>query len=96
MSETTGLLSALRDYSDAIDRHFAMLRERYEHLSGVWAPTRDLYQGAGAEAFAEAMQRATARFQEMIEAEGQIQTILKTKIADLGRYASPSLPDDPG
>jgi uncharacterized protein YukE len=93
MSNATALLSALRDYSDAIDRHFSLLRERHENLINVWGPTRDLYQGAGADAFAEAMQRATARFQEMIEAEGQIQSILKTKIEDLSRYASPSLPE---
>jgi hypothetical protein len=93
MSDATALLSALRDYSDTIDRHFAILRERHEQLTSVWGPTRDLYEGTGAEAFAEAMARANARFEEMIDTGSLIQSTLKAKLEELGRYDSPNLPE---
>lgn len=93
MSDSSKLLVALRDYSDALDRHFVALREKHGQLSSFWGPTRELYQGAGAEVFAEAMERANSHFNEMIESGALIQTSLKTKITDLEQFDSPTRPE---
>lgn len=92
MSDATKLIAALASYSDALDKHFVLLREKHEQLRTYWGPTRDLYRGAGAEAFEEAMERANARFTEMIETGGHIQRMLKDRIRDLEQFDNPSAP----
>jgi hypothetical protein len=85
--------SALRDYSEALDRHLVILREKHEQLTSYWGPTRDLYQGAGAEVFAEAMERANARFNHMTDSGGHIQSALRSRISDLEQFDSPTRPE---
>lgn len=93
MADSHKLLVALREYDEALGRHLVIMREKHEQLIMVWGPVPDLYQGSGGEVFAEAMDRANARFADMNEAGAHIIAALRTRIADLEQYDTPTNPE---
>jgi uncharacterized protein YukE len=93
MSDATRLLQGLREYATALARHLVLLRERRGLLEAAWIPARDVYQGQGADVFAEAFERANAMVNEYIATVEAIQPVLKDRIESLARFDSPT---DPG
>lgn len=92
MSDATRLLRGLQDYEAALTRHLALLRERRSLLEAAWIPARDVYQGHGAEVFAEAFDRAGAMVDTYIATVEAIQPVLKNRIESLSRFDSPTDP----
>ena len=93
MSDATRLLQGLREYAAALARHLVLLRERRRLLEAAWIPARDVYQGHGANVFADAFERANAMVNAYIAAVEAIQPVLKDRIESLSRFNSPT---DPG
>ena len=87
------LLAGLEDYAAALERHFAELRDRHASLEAAWLPTRETYQGTGAEVFADAFGQADARFNDYLDGGARILAMLNQKIAQLRRFDSPTDPD---
>jgi hypothetical protein len=85
MAETL-LLTALRDYRLQLDEHLAALRERHEHLEYAWAGLRDIYEGEGAQMFAEAFESASARLSDYASRGAQISRQLEAKIEELHQF----------
>jgi len=87
MAETL-LLTTLRDYRSQLDEHLTALRDRHEHLEKAWVRLRDVYEGEGAQMFAEAFDTAAARLVEYTSSGSQIARQLEAKIEELRQFES--------
>ena len=87
MAETL-LLTTLRDYRRQLDEHLTALRDRHEHLEKSWVRLRDVYEGEGAQMFAEAFDMAVARLADYTSSGSQIARQLEAKIEELRRFES--------
>lgn len=92
MVDTSQLLNSLEDYKSALDRHYAVLRERHAALHRAWTALADVYDGEAARDFAEAYEQADAKFRAYLESGEMIQAQLDRKIADLRRFDSRNVP----
>ncbi len=82
----TALLSTLRDYRRQLEEHLTALRDRHEHLEKAWVRLRDIYEGEGAQVFAEAFDMAGARLAEYTSRGSQIARQLETRIEELRQF----------
>lgn len=87
MAETL-LLTTLRDYRRQLDEHLTALRDRHEHLEQAWVRLRDIYEGEGAQMFAEAFDMAAARLADYTSSGAQIARQLEVKIEELRQFES--------
>ena len=87
MAETL-LLTTLRDYRRQLDEHLTALRDRHEHLEQAWVRLRDIYEGEGAQMFAEAFDTAAARLADYASSGTQIARQLEAKIEELRQFES--------
>ena len=85
MAETV-LLTTLRDYRRQLEEHLTALRDRHEHLERAWVRLRDVYEGEGAQVFAEAFDTAAARLADYTSSGAQIARQLETKIEELRQF----------
>lgn len=92
MSDATRLLRGLEEYIVALERHVAILREQGHLLETTWYQTRDIYQGHGAEVFADAFGRAGQMLTAYQEAAQAILPILRDRIESLRRFDNPADP----
>lgn len=84
----TVLLSTLERYAQQLERHLATLRARHQELEAAWGRLRDVYEGEGAEMFAEAFTTASGRLAEYASEGAIIEKQLQAKIADLRAFHS--------
>lgn len=82
----TPLLSTLRDYRRQLDEHLTALRDRHEQLEQAWVRLRDIYEGEGAQMFAEAFDAASGRLADYTSRGSQISRQLEIKIDELRRF----------
>lgn len=87
MTETL-LLTTLRDYRRQLDEHLIALRDRHERLEQAWVRLRDIYEGEGAQMFAEAFDTAAARLADYTSSGSQIARQLEAKIEELRQFES--------
>ena len=80
------LLAGLQEYSQALEIHFVELRERHAKLYSAWWSTSEVYQGTGAEVFAEAFMQADARFKDYLERGAQILVMLRDQMERLRQF----------
>lgn len=92
MTDAARLRVALQEYEEALRRHLDMLREKHDQLAALWVPTREVYLGSGAEVFAEAVERAQARFTHVNDSSSLILAALRARIEALSRFDSPDMP----
>ena len=64
MTDTKILLEHLQEYSKQLSAHLLVLEERHETLGAAWAALREVYEGTGAEVFAEAFEAASGRLRD--------------------------------
>jgi uncharacterized protein YukE len=89
MADAQRLKQGLSDYLNALDRQLALLREHGDRLDRSWAMTRAVYQGQGAEHFAEAFARAKAVLNAYQEAGETILPIMRGRLEALEQYDNP-------
>ncbi len=87
MTETP-LLTTLRDYRRQLDEHLTALRDRHEQLEKAWVRLRDIYEGEGAQTFAEAFDMAAARLADYTSSGSHIARQLEAKIEELRQFES--------
>jgi uncharacterized protein YukE len=92
MAETV-LLTALRDYRRQLEEHLTALRDRHEHLERAWVRLRDIYEGEGAQVFAEAFDMAAARLADYTSSGSQIARQLESRIEELRQFESAGGPE---
>jgi len=86
MTDARRLATGLAAYIAALERHFALLREQHGELTAVWGPTRESYQGTGADVFAAAFERADAEFRHYLDQGQRIVALLKERQEALERF----------
>jgi len=82
----TPLAVALREYREQLERHLAALRDRHQQLQAAWLRLRDIYEGEGAEVFAQAFETASAHLDEYATRGLEITQQLERKIEELRRF----------
>ena len=85
MSETA-LLTTLRDYRKQLEEHLTALRDRHERLEHAWVRLRDIYEGEGAQVFAEAFEMASGRLADYTSCGARIARQLEVKIEELRHF----------
>ena len=85
MAETR-LVAALEEYSIQLQTHLSALSERHAQLQSAWGRLREIYEGEGAQVFAEAFESASTRLKEYSERGAGITRELQAKIEDLRRF----------
>lgn len=89
MTDATRLLHGLEEYHAALTRQLVTLGEHHERLRAAWLTLRDVYEGTGADVFAEAWERADAGFQRYLTDGVRIQALLQRKVEALRAYDAP-------
>lgn len=92
MTDATRLARGLEDYLEALDRHQARLRDEGAALEAAWIRLRDLYQGTGAEMFAQAFERSRQMMAAYAEATAAILPILRNRLDALHQFDAPNAP----
>lgn len=89
----TVLLATLERYAQQLEHHMATLRGRHQELEAAWMRLRGVYEGEGAEMFAEAFESASARLADYASQGALIERQLQAKTADLRLFeaADPEL-----
>jgi hypothetical protein len=82
----TALLTTLRDYRKRLDEHLTALRERHERLEHAWVRLRDIYEGEGAQVFAEAFDSASGRLADYTGCGARIARQLEIKLEELRHF----------
>jgi uncharacterized protein YukE len=85
MAETR-LVAVLEQYAGQLETHLSALNDRHTQLQLAWGRLREIYEGEGAQVFAEAFESASARLKEYSERGAQIRHELQAKIEDLRRF----------
>ena len=82
----TRLLVTLEDYQQQLETHLSNLRERHRQLDLAWMRLREIYEGEGAEIFAQAVGAASARLAEYSEHGTTIASVLRAKVEELRHF----------
>ncbi len=85
MSETV-LLTTLRDYRRRLEEHLTALRDRHQRLEYAWVRLRDIYEGEGAQVFAEAFDMASGRLADYASGGARIAGQLDLKLEELRHF----------
>jgi uncharacterized protein YukE len=88
MSDATRVLDGLRAYVNALEAQLIHLRDDGQRLQAAWSAARAVYQGHGAEVFAEGFERAQRSADKYAEGAEQVLPLLRERIAALERYDS--------
>ena len=83
MTDTKILLEHLQEYSKQLSGHLLVLEERHETLGAAWAALREVYEGTGAEVFAEAFEAASGRLRDYATAGAEISRLLAREVEKL-------------
>jgi hypothetical protein len=89
MANETALLIHLEEYSKRFQRHLQTLQECHARLEIVWSRLHEIYEGEGAEMFAEVFEAASHRLREYAAEGAQISLLLERKIEELRVVNSP-------
>lgn len=92
MTDATRLALGLEDYAAALERHHARLRDEGAALETAWFRLRDVYEGHGAEVFAQAFERARQMIAAYADAAAAIQPLLRERLDALHRFDAPDAP----
>lgn len=84
----TRLAATLTDYSKQLDLHLVNLRERHQQLEIAWFRLRDVYEGEGAQVFAEAFEVASAQLAEYSQQGVEVARHLQIKLEELRGFQS--------
>lgn len=84
-TNTTVLLTGLREYDASLKRHTAQLRTEYESLEGRWRAFSTVYEGAAADQFRAHWERTASAFREYIDRTQKIEKILEERIGFLNQ-----------
>ena len=85
----TQLQSCLDEYARELQSHLVSLRERHQNLEFAWIRLRDIYEGEGAEVFAEAFETASARLADYVRDGAEVARLLEAKIEELRQFNAP-------
>lgn len=84
--DATSLRVGLADFLTALQRQLVEMREYRDHLTSVWAHTREVYQGRGAEDFRTAFERSSEMQGHYIAALETMIPLLEQRLQSLERF----------
>ena len=91
--DATLLRSGLTEYASALARQLDEMREQRERLSSCWLHTRSVYQGQGAEIFADRFDRSMTTLKNYITGLEHMLPILRDRLEALEKFDSGSAPE---
>lgn len=90
MTDVSRLRGMLDDYSEALRTHVTVVREEFDMLERTWVALSEVYQGAGAEAFADVFQTSANRMRHYELDATALLGFLKDRVEYLRRFDAPS------
>ena len=90
MTDVTRLRAMLDDYSEALGAHTEVVREEFDALERAWVALSEVYEGTGAEAFAEVFRTSANRMRNYESDATALLNFFKNRLVHLQRFDTPS------